>query len=171
MIGSNYSGKQANNTAYIKNFAYGVPANLWKVTDYKNEEGITEYAITPSSDKFKNLYIPGDLFIDGDIVNPSDIRLKKNVEPINDVIGEKLMNLRPCLFEFKDDPSNNTHYGFIAHELEKEYPELIHFKPHNDVAEPIKAINYLEILPLLVHKMQKMQKELDELKSQIATNK
>ena len=34
-----------------------------------------------------------------------------------------------------------------------------------------KAINYLEILPLLVHKVQSMQLEIDELKAIINNNK
>ena len=47
--------------------------------------------------------------------------------------------------------------------LEKEFPELVSIKPDKNLAN-IKAINYLEIIPLLVNKIQLMQKEIDELK-------
>ncbi len=163
---ANYVGKQPNNTAYIKNFTYNSPANLWKVMGYTKLDGTTESAITPVSSNFDNLYIPGDLFVDGNIVNPSDINLKKNVEPLNIKITEKLMNLRPTSFEFKDDISNRIHYGFIANELEHEYPELVQNKPDPKFVN-IKSVNYLEIVPLLVHKIQQMQKEIDELKNKI----
>ena len=38
MSSANYNGRQANNTSYIKNFVYGVPANLWKTTTYTKRE-------------------------------------------------------------------------------------------------------------------------------------
>jgi hypothetical protein len=163
MSQSNYNGKQANNTAYIKNFTYGTPSNLWKVKDY-NVGVISKTVIMPTSSKYENLYIPGDLFVDGSIVNPSDINLKKNIKLLNIETSEKLLNLKPTSFEFKDDPLNNIHYGFIAGELENEYPELVKTKPDQKYSN-IKSVNYLEIIPLLVHKIQQMQKEIDELKS------
>ncbi len=163
---SNYNGKQPNNTAYIKNFVYSTPANLWKIINYKKLDGTSESVITPSSKKFESLYITGDLFVDGSIINPSDANLKKNITLLNIEISDKLMNLKPSLFEFKDDPSNHIHYGFIAGELENEYPELVQTKPDQKYLK-IKSINYLEIIPLLVHKIQQMQKEIDELKSKI----
>jgi len=166
MTEANYNGKQPNNTAYIKNFTYGVPANLWKVKDYTKLDGTKEAVITPASSKFESLYIPGDLFVDGSIINPSDANLKKNIEPLNIEITEKLMNLNPTSFVFKDDPSNHIHYGFIAGELENEYPELVQTKPDQKYSN-IKSVNYLEIIPLLVHKIQQMQKEIDELKSNV----
>jgi hypothetical protein len=76
------------------------------------------------------------------------------------------MKLKPSSFEFKDDPSNHIHYGFIANEFENEYPELVQTKPDQKYSK-IKSINYLEIIPLLVHKIQQMQQEINELKSKI----
>ena len=164
--GPNYNGRQPNNTAYIKNFVYGNPANLWKTTKYQTESGMYEPVITTAFPQYPNLYIPGNLFVDHNIVNPSDINLKRNITPITIDTVDKIMNLKPTSFTFKDDSSNNIHYGFIAQELEKEYPELIHSKPDLKYAK-IKAVNYLEIIPLLVNKIQLMQQEIDMLKSKI----
>ena len=164
--GANYVGKQPNNTAYVKNFVYGVPANLWKAIKYPTGSGTYEPVITTASPQFPNLYIPGDLFVDGNIVNPSDINLKRNINPITIDTTDKIMNLKPTSFTFKDDLNNNTHYGFIAQELENEYPELIHSKPDSKYSK-IKAVNYLEIIPLLVNKIQLMQQEIDVLKSRL----
>jgi hypothetical protein len=163
---SNYNGKQPNNTAYIKNFVYGIPANLWKILSYTKIDGSVVSAITTASTNFENLYIQGDLFVDGSIINPSDINLKRNIAAIDKNITDKIMNLKPSSFSFKDDPTNKIHYGFIAQELEDEYPELIQNKPDYAYSK-IKAINYLEIIPLLVDKIQIMQKEIDELKYKI----
>jgi len=157
----NYNGRQPNNTAYIKTFVPGTPANLWKTIEYNKKS-----VITPSSIFYPNLYITGDLFVDGSIINPSDINIKKNITKIDEEISDKLMDLKPSSFIFKDDPKNKTHFGFIAQELEELYPSLIENKPDTKYSN-LKAINYLEIIPLLVNKIQKMQKEIDELKEKI----
>jgi len=163
---ANYNGKQPNNTAYIKTFVYGTPANIWKVFSYINSSNNTVSVITPSTKKYSNLYIPGDLFVDGNIINPSDIYLKENIDLIDINKTNKILNLKVSEFTFKDDSARNIHYGFIAQEFEKEYPELVCTKPDKNLNN-IKAINYLEILPLLVSKIQLMQKEIDDLKESI----
>ena len=80
------------------------------------------------------------------------------------------MNLRATHCVFKSDVLKKTHYGFIAQEFEEHFPELVTAKVDKDIAN-LKAINYLEMIPLLVHQIQKMQKEIDDLKEQINTLK
>ena len=167
---ANYSGKQPNNTAYIKNFVPGIPTTLWKTIKYNVTSSLSVNAITPISSTNNNLYIPGNLYVDGTIVNPSDIYLKDNIEDLDDDISIKLESLRPTQFTFKSDSSKNIHYGFIAQEFEEHFPELVVSKIDKHVAN-LKAINYLELVPLLVYQIQKMQKEIDELKIQIKTDK
>jgi len=164
---SNYNGKQPNSTAYVKTFIAGTPTNLWKANHIKNTSlGTVTTFITPSGGVYDNLYIPGDLYVGGVIVNPSDARLKTNIQSIQSEETDKLMNLRPAKFNFVNDKSGHIHYGFIAQEFAQEYPELISIKPDNKVND-LKAINYLEIIPLLVDKIQSMQKEIDDLKQRI----
>jgi hypothetical protein len=161
----NYNGKQPNNSAYIKNFVYGAPISLWKLIRY-TVGGKSINALTPANENYNTVYIPGDLYVDGNIINPSDIYLKENINKVDKKITDKLLNLDVSSFCFKDDPKKNIHYGFIAQEFEKEYKELVTVKPDKKYAN-IKAINYLELIPLLVDKIQMMQKEIDELKLHI----
>ena len=163
MSGANYNGRQPNNTAYIKNYVAGTPPSLWKTIYYKNSN-----AITPSTSS-NDLYIPGNLYVDVNIVSPSDVYLKDQIENVLDTTSINLMNLRVTQFIFKSDPIKKLHYGFIAQEFEEYFPELVVAKIDKNVAN-LKAINYLEIVPLLVHQIQRMQKEIDELKV-IITNK
>lgn len=163
---ANYGGNIPNNTAYLKNFIYGTPTNLWKIYSYTPLGNAAIGTLTPSSDKFDNVYIPGDLYVDGSIINPSDKNLKNDIESISIDKTNKLMNLIPSQFTFNSDASKQLHYGFIAQDFEHEYPELISIKPDKNLSN-IKAINYLEIIPLLVSKIQMMQNEIDELKSKI----
>jgi hypothetical protein len=161
MSGANYNGRQPNNTAYIKNFVPGTPTSLWKTIVYNNEN-----VITPSSSKTDNLYIPGDLTVDGTITNPSDLYLKDNIENLSEDMTKNIMKIRPTQFVFKSDIMKKLHYGFIAQEFEEHFPELVVSKVDKNVAN-LKAINYLEMIPLLVHQMQQMQKEIDDLKEQV----
>jgi hypothetical protein len=162
---ANYSGAVPNRSAYVKQFVYGSQPNLWKQFSYTPAGGSTINVLTPTYDKMSNLYLKGNLYVDGSIINPSDKYLKDNIESINNDKTNKLMNLIPSQFTFKMDSTKKLHYGFIAQDFENEYPELITIKPDN--LSNIKAINYLEIIPLLVSKMQMMQKEIDELKAKI----
>lgn len=166
-VGANYNGRQPNNTAYIKTFVPGVSTSLWKTITYTSDPIVN--AITPSSSKIDNLYIPGDLYVDGNIISPSDAYLKDNIEDLVKDHSINLMKLRATKFTFKSDINKKIHYGFIAQEFEKYFPELVVSKIDKDVAN-LKAINYLELVPLLVYQMQKMQKEIDELKIKLSTS-
>ena len=166
---ANYGGKQPNNTAYIKNFVYGTPSELWYAQNFTQPGTTNTYgALVPSSTSYENVYIPGNLYVDGSIINPSDINLKDNINIIDCDKTNKLLNLKPCEFTYKNDNNEKLHFGFIAQEFEKELPELIYSKPEllNELSN-LKAINYLEIIPLLVNKIQLMQKEIDDLKEQL----
>jgi len=140
-LNANYGGRQPNQTSYIKNFNDGSDPSLWTLQKY-NYNGTTKLVIIPASVRIDNVYIPGDLFVDGSIVNPSDINLKDNIVEISSELTNNLINLKPVQYTYKPDTSNSAQ---------------------------IKAINYLEIIPLLVGKLQKMQTEIDNLKLQIQT--
>ena len=168
MSNPNYGEKQPNPTAFIKRFVNGSTSSLWKILNYIKSDGTNVQVLTPISPNVKSVYIPGDLFVDGNIISPSDINLKTNIALLDINITDKLMNLKPSSFVFKDDLHKNIHYGFIANELENEYPELVQSKPDLKYSK-LKSVNYLEIIPLLVHKMQLMQKEIDELKDVICS--
>jgi len=57
----------------------------------------------------------------------SDIKLKKNVQNLDDGALDKLLKLRPVTFELKKGPSYipGRQTGFIAQEVEKIFPEWI----------------------------------------------
>ena len=163
---ANYGAKQPNNTAYIKNFVSGSQSSLWKQINYNDTiNNLFINSLTPSSSKYDNVYIPGNLYVDG-IILPSDVYLKDKIEDLNKDVSNNLMNIRPTQFIFKSDPFKKKHYGFIAQEIEEHFPELVSLKIDKDIAN-LKAVNYLEMVPLLVYQIQKMQKEIDELKEQI----
>jgi hypothetical protein len=163
----NYNGRQPNNTAFIKTFVSGSQPPLWTTITYKDPTtNLLKNVITPATKTYNNLYIPGNIYLDGSVISPSDVYLKDNIEDLNNDISINLMNIRPTKFVFKADIQKKIHYGFIAQEFEEHFPELVTEKVDNNIAN-LKAINYTEIIPLLVHQIQKMQREIDDLKEQI----
>jgi hypothetical protein len=88
----------------------------------------------------------------------SDIRLKKNIDDLNDNHLDKLDKLLPKSYNFKKD--DIKHFGFIAQDVEKEFPSLV-----STDNEGMKSINYLEMIPLLLHKINDLERKIDELKN------
>jgi hypothetical protein len=160
----NYGAKDANNTASVKTFNIGFPPQLWRPILLPSSSNIV--VITPISG-YSNLYIPGNIYVGDSIITISDISVKTNIEKIDDSDIDNIMKLEPKKYNLITN-KDKTHYGFIAQELEQIYPELVTngiLSTESNEEVSIKSVNYLEMIPLLVNKIQKMQKEIDELKT------
>ena len=106
-------------------------------------------------------YISGIQGGDGQLLEASDNRIKKNIKNLNNSIN--IINyLEPKSFNILNNKDNNKRYGFIAQDLEKIYPELV-----KDSEKGYRKVNYMELIPLIVSKMKNMQNEIDELKKQL----
>jgi hypothetical protein len=160
-INVNYGGKQPNTGATVKNFYEGKSGStLWKI-DKTKPYSFSTTTLTPTT--IQNIYIPGTIYY-GTLSGISDAKVKQDITPINTETTNKIMNLKPTSYTFKSDNKKLIHYGFIAQDVESEFPELIYEKPDKK-NEMLKTVNYLEMIPLLVDKIQMMQKEIDELKN------
>lgn len=157
-VGANYGGRQANTSATVKTFYEGNISTLF--TQISTSAGP---ALQPKF--YTNLVIPGTIFYNT-LVAISDAKTKENIAPINTETTNKIMNLKPTSYTLKSDVKKLQHYGFIAQDVEKEYPELIYEKSDKKNGM-LKTVNYLEMIPLLVDKIQMMQKEIDELKDKV----
>ncbi len=167
---ANYGGRQPSNTQSIKQFIVSPTASQADWIFSKLSPTSNNIYITPSNKKNSayistDLIVNKDLIVNGSIYNPSDIKLKENIEVISNSKIEKLFDLEPVEYKLKSDTKHKKHYGLIAQDVEKVYPELI-----NDSNLGFKAVNYMELIPLLLLKMKNMQKEIDELREQNVTN-
>jgi hypothetical protein len=153
----NYSGRQGDNIQNIKQFVTSTTGVVnWIYKQFKTST--TNPVITPY-DQTKTVMIPRELLVLGVINNPSDINLKNNIEEIN---VENFKKLNPVSFTFKDDDQKKRHFGVIAQELESVYPELV-----TDSEMGFKAVNYIELIPIMLAQMKNMQQEIDKLKEEL----
>jgi hypothetical protein len=138
------------------------------------------------------LYADGDVFINGTgTISPSqwivsDARFKKDVVGIQNAM-EMLKKFRPTQYHHKSKNSwgmnfdDRLSYGFIAQEVEKDFPELVkeQRKPltkdekGNILTEEItfKAVNYTALVPMLVKGVQEQQAEIESQSSALITLK
>jgi hypothetical protein len=63
----------------------------------------------------------------------------------------------PKQYTYIGDVSQKVRYGVIAQEIEIFFPELV----SNNTGS--KSVNYLELIPIMIVKMKKMQQEIDKL--------
>jgi hypothetical protein len=76
--------------------------------------------------------------------------------------SEKLMQLEPVNFTFKNDPTSLMQYGLIAEDAGKIYPELLAY----DKDGQIFSINYFAFIPILIAQIQHQEREIQQLKEQ-----
>jgi len=164
MAQSNYGGKQANSSAYIKSFNIGSSPNTWIYSMNNNQ-----LILTPTN-QTATVYIKGDLFVGGSINNPSDLQLKDNIADLSLSLSDNLMLLNPVKYNYKDDAKQKEHFGFIAQDVEKLFPNLVTTisVPMSDDEVSIKSVNYLEMVPILLLKIKDLQNQIDALNNKIS---
>ena len=104
----------------------------------------------------------------------SDIRLKKNIEPIPSALTT-VLQLNPVYYEWRKDmlPSAfvKTHkpgrqVGLIAQEVEKVVPEIV--KDEKIYERDWKGVNYEKLTPLLIGAIKEQQAQIEELQERIS---
>ncbi|HEV7781581.1 MAG TPA: tail fiber domain-containing protein [Chitinophagaceae bacterium] len=95
----------------------------------------------------------------GTFVSGSDLRIKKNIHPLDDVILEKIMLLQPKSYLYKSQADNDKHsYGFIAQEVQKIFPEFV-----SEKEDGYLGIAYDNFGVIAVKAIQEQQKQIDLL--------
>jgi hypothetical protein len=163
---SNYNGRQPDNIQGIKQFTSSISGiALWMYKKFQLKTFITP------ADQTKDVYIAKDLYVIGSLNNPSDAILKENIESITHHEYNSIMELTPIKYSYISDDSKKQHYGVLAQEMETCLPELVNSIENivDASAAHIKTVNYIELIPLLICKMQEMQKEIDLLNKKLSS--
>ena len=126
--------------------------------------------------------VTGTLYA-GNVVNTSDIRLKENIESVSSKEGDasfldKIMSVDVLEYNLKDRTSElfsdseikdekvakfiskekaKRHFGVSAQELQTLFPNLV-----EEGQDGYLAVNYIELVPVLIRSIQELKQELDE---------
>ena len=185
---SSYSKQSGPNTSGGKNQAFvslGIkqlttstpPQQSYWITKSNTYNSLSIGSSITSTPSTLSVYMPKDLYVAGiiygTVVAPSDIYIKENIRNLSlEVDFNKLLSLQPKQYTYKDDIEHKIHYGLIAQDVEQVYPELVYsIKGDNTLSEEepskLKSVNYVEMVPLLLLKIQDLQKQIDELNERV----
>jgi hypothetical protein len=96
--------------------------------------------------------------------NPSDLRLKTNIESVQYGLNE-ILQLNAVTYNLKEDKINQgKQYGFIAQEVQKIMPDLV---MPLQFEEDLLGLNKEAIYTILVKAIQEQQVQIEELKAKI----
>jgi hypothetical protein len=107
--------------------------------------------------------LPGDLTVNGTFTNVSDRRLKINIVPLKNSLGN-IARLNGYHYNWKSYTKLDTatvQTGLIAQELELLFPELI---KTDHVG--FKSVNYIGLIPHLVEAIKELKAENELLKAE-----
>lgn len=148
------SSKNNSSSNTTKQFSKYSNITLWKNMDNNK---------VTLKDLKKDLYLENDIIVKGTIQNPSDINLKTNIEKITVSDANLLTSLNPVKYEYIGDSLKRQHYGLIAQDVEQYYPNLV----RDDLFYNYKSVNYIELIPILISKINGLEKEIENIKSKI----
>jgi len=115
----------------------------------------------------------GAIYATGDITAfySSDIRLKKDIQPISEPI-KKLMEISGVTYKWNEEYLKDkdvdgyfvreTEVGVIAQEVEKVLPEVVATRENG-----YKAVRYEKLVALLIEAVKDQQHQIDELKARL----
>ncbi len=166
---------------------YGVLGTLKSGEEYgAGLYGTTDGTTEQLSERFAG-YFRGRTHVNGHLTyttsnQTSDIRLKTNITGIKAGSLQKVKYLHPIQFQWKqvedvivqdttvvktphfssDIDLKQKHYGLIAQEVQKVFPELV-----QEGGDGYLSVNYIELIPLLIQAVQELSAKVENQNKQI----
>ena len=104
---------------------------------------------------FSGAITGASLTVSGDVTAFSDARVKENIRPISNVI-ERIQASRGVVYD-RIDNDQKDNIGFIAQELEENFPELVLTRE-----DGTKAVKYQNAVAVLFEAIKKQQTQIEE---------
>ena len=150
---------------YVSQYGPGNPltGTLYRRAKLLDESGNTYFpgilnVGTSNTNTTYNLFVTGSIYATADISAFSDQSVKNNIRPIDNAL-ERVKQSRGVLYDRTDIVANDN-IGFIAQELEVNFPELI-----TTNTDGTKAVKYQNAVAILFEAVKELSKQIDELKS------
>ncbi|MEL7341649.1 MAG: tail fiber domain-containing protein, partial [Bacteroidota bacterium] len=123
-----------------------------------------------------------DVYATSGVVNTSDARLKRNVLQLDYGLAE-VMQMKPVIYQWRNDPTEETKIGLLAQDLQEIVPEVVktHDYKINEESGEIEpyeldklGVYYSDLIPVLINAVQeqqamieRQQQELDRLRQEV----
>jgi len=134
----------------------------WALCITSKVNGSSQRAITVKDQNWNEVFrVFGDGTVEANgVALHSDSTLKESISDMDNQL-EKLKKLKGVTYHLKRDKAiggkkKKTHYGFLAQDLEKIYPDMVFT---NDSG--VKSIFYTELIPVLLEAVKAQQAEIE----------
>jgi hypothetical protein len=102
-------------------------------------------------------------------MNISDYRIKRDIVYLNtdttsrEILSNQISRLRPIMFQNKLR-NDALEYGFLAHEVQEIFPELVNGVKDNDSGD-LQAISYHQLFAICCEEIKTLNTRLEKLES------
>ncbi|MEL6986513.1 MAG: tail fiber domain-containing protein, partial [Bacteroidota bacterium] len=117
-----------------------------------------------------------DVFATSGVVNTSDVRMKKDIEPIPYGLTE-VMKMNPVRFNWKETNKDKPKLGLLAQDLLPLINEVVvthnwEASEEDDTQGELVELDrlgvyYSDLIPVLIQAIQDLKMEVDDLKAQL----
>lgn len=97
------------------------------------------------------------------LVQTSSRKVKENIKALTLLEAQKVLELEPVTFDFKEKAQGTDHRGFVAEDVAEVIPELVSPETENSPA----SLNYAEIIPYLLRVMQDQEERITALENKL----
>jgi hypothetical protein len=133
-----------------------------------------QFYVSQSSSYLRLFYNDGSMGqfnnTNGNYEPVSDVRLKKNIQPINSMLGV-LKKLQPVTYQLiNNTEADGISYGLVAQDLEKVLPELVSINKSDDGdgLSDLRTVSYTELIPILIKALQEQLIIIEDLTTRIS---
>jgi len=165
-----YSGVPATNAPNGVHFTFyspvgsggGLTAKNFTLYKYGPTSGTGNTVFTIDFNDANNTLVYNyDIIATGNVTAYSDIRLKENIETIDNPL-EKIQKMRGVYYTLKEDSSSKRKIGVIAQEMEEVLPEVVYTGTSE---EKWKSVAYGNIVAVLIEGMKAQESTLRYIES------
>jgi hypothetical protein len=155
--------------------------NMGVYTVARRNNANTNYGIYASTDSATTQYagyFNGNVTYTGTLAAASDMKLKRDVKNLSGAV-ELVKSLQPKSYYFKSTGdaqdirlSKHKQFGFIAQDLEKTFPNLVHVQKQpkslksKEVIE-YKGVDYISLIPVLTQAIKEQQEAIELLEQKV----
>lgn len=122
---------------------------------------------------FRNIANPTTGYIEliaSKFTQASSKRFKKNIRNISKDSANKILDITPIIFDYKNKEQGKDSVGVIAEDIEKIYPNLVTKIQYENGKEQAESVNYIGFIPYIIKKIQMQEEEIKNLKKELKKN-
>jgi len=136
------------------------------------------YATVDSATTTYAGYFNGNVTYTGTLASASDIKFKRDIQNLTGAL-ELITSLEPKTYYFKDEGdaefiglSSSKQYGFIAQDLQKVFPDLVHTQKQPKGLKSTETIeyvgvDYISLVPVLTQAIKEQQDMIEDLQAKL----